>query len=357
MARTDFLKKVKFEFDEKIKDEYYTTDYFVKTRQIIKKFKNDQVVTMQFIHFTKQPIMVCGIEEVKQLLKKFLTRTQLSRIEVLAVPDGTVLKDSSYPIMTIKGRYTDFGYLENIIDGILARRTSVATNCYNAVQKLKEDQNIIFMADRNDDYINQKNDGYAAYIAGINYFVTQAQVEYLKDTKDAKVVGTMPHALIQQYKGDLSQVIDDYKKVIDGNVYALIDYHNDVINDLNTIKDQFETIDGVRLDTSKYLIDKSLEIRKIKEYGVNANLVKLVRSWLDSKGLVDKKIIVSSGITPQKIDYFNQQSVKVDTFGIGSFFLTPSVNITGDLVELDDQEESKIGRHLLDDHGLYVKLI
>ena len=357
MARIDFLKKVKFNFDEAIKEEYYTTDYFVKTRKIIKKYKNNQIVTMQFIHFSKQPIMVCGIEEVKQLLKKCLTKTQLARTEVNAVLDGTILKDSSYPIMTIKGRYTDFGYLENIIDGILARRSSIATNCYNAMQKLKDDQEIIFMADRNDDYTLQKYDGYAAYIAGINLFVTQAQVEFLKQTKDAKVVGTMPHALIQQYEGDLSTVIKDYKKVIDSNVYALIDYHNDVIADLNIIKDQFSSIDGVRLDTSKFLIDKSLEIQKIKEYGVNANLVKIVRNWLDTKGLTDKKIIVSSGITPQKIEYFNQQNSKVDLFGIGSYFLTPSVNVTGDLVMVDDKEESKVGRHLLDNHQLYTKLI
>ena len=48
-------------------------------------------------------------------------------LEILALNDGDIISDGE-PVLKIKGRYEDFGYLESLIDGILARRSSVATN-------------------------------------------------------------------------------------------------------------------------------------------------------------------------------------------------------------------------------------
>ncbi|GAA5414434.1 nicotinate phosphoribosyltransferase [Ureaplasma ceti] len=357
MSHVDFLKDVKFSFDPLLKEYYYTTDYFIKSKQVIDKYRPNQTVTMQFIHFSNQPIMVCGIEEVKQLLEFALTTEQLERLEVKAVEDGTILNDSTYPIMTITGDYRDFCHLENIIDGILARRSSVATNCMMALAKLDAEQKIIYMADRSNDYITQAGDGYAAYVAGITLFVTPAQTHYIKGLPGVTVVGTMPHSLIQQYKGDLEAVINDYYEVFQSKPAALIDYHNDVIGELQNISHVLDKIGAVRIDTSKYLIDKTLLQNKVKEHGINPFLVKIVRQWLDTHGYPNVEIVVSSGVTPSKIEYLNQQNAKINVFGIGAYFLNPSVSVTADLVQLNFEDEAKVGRHLLDDRKLFTKII
>lgn len=357
MEQLKYLNQIHFEFDERLKDGYFSSDYFLKTKKIIESTANNQIVTLQFMHFSKTPIMVCGIEEVKQLLEFCLTKEMLEEIEVNAVLDGTILEDSTFPILIITGKYSYFGYLENVIDGILARRSSVSTNCMNAISKLDKNQRIIFMADRTDDYHNQAGDGYAAYVAGIDLFVTQAHSQYIKNFPNVKVIGTMPHALIQQYKGDLRLAIENYFNVYQIKTTALIDYHNDVIKELESIYPVMDKVAAVRIDTSKYLIDRSLMLNKIKEHGINANLIKLVRNWLDEHNLQNIKLIVSSGITPSKIEHLNLQNVKVDFYGIGSNFLTPTVMVSGDLVMLNNEPEAKVGRHLLDDRNTFKKII
>jgi nicotinate phosphoribosyltransferase len=59
----------KFKFDRKIKNGYYTASYFKKTIHIIKKYQPRNEVVMQFTHFHKSPVKVCGIEESVALLK------------------------------------------------------------------------------------------------------------------------------------------------------------------------------------------------------------------------------------------------------------------------------------------------
>lgn len=166
--------------------------------------------------------------------------------------------------------------LENIIDGILSRRCSVATNCMNAINTLLPHQNIIYMLDRNCDYFNQPYDGYAAYVAGIKYFVTQAQVKFFKQDPEVKVVGTIPHALIQQYENNLSKMIEDYATTNQTNqIYCLLDYENYALKTLEDLKGSFHYLKGVRLDTSGSLADKSLNDASKK--GVNVELIKLVK--------------------------------------------------------------------------------
>ena len=332
--------KYKFNFDNRLKNNYYSTNYFLKTIDIVKNTNN--VVSMQFIHFSNEDIVVCGIDETIQLLK-FVLGENFSKLEVLAQEDGNIISSNS-PLLVIKGEYKYFGQLENIIDGILARRCSIATNVYKIKQKINSNQDIIFMADRNDSYFQQPYDAYPAHLLGVKLFVTNAQVEFFKEDKEVKVIGTMPHALIQQFKGDLKQVIKEYNRVHLQKPYALIDYHNNVISELESIKSQLNDVIGVRIDTSKNNIDFSLEQKGIMEYGVNHNLVKSVREWLDNNGYKHLKIIVSSGINDKDIETFAKNNTPIDYFGIGGYFLTNSVHVSADLVELNGEIETKTNR-------------
>ncbi len=55
------------------------------------------------------------------------------KLEIYSLKDGDKISPFE-TVLTITGPYQNFGYLEGIIDGILARRTSVATNVYNVVK-------------------------------------------------------------------------------------------------------------------------------------------------------------------------------------------------------------------------------
>ncbi len=340
--------KIKFEFEKSIINGEYSAKYFLTTRKILEDNNKKEKTLLRFKHFQNN-VKVAGISECLQLLEFALPKDVYKNTKIYYVPDGTITNEND-PILAIEGDYKEFGFLENIIDGILSRRSSIATNTYNIVNLIGSNK-IIFMADRCDDYLLQPYDGYSAYIGGIRQFVTEKHVHLLKNYNDTKVLGTIPHALIQQYSGSLSKALIDYKKSFPDNpIVALIDFNNDCLNEIQNLYDNnIKNIDYVRIDTSKKLIDKSLqkqfEISKDNTlYGVNHNLVCNVREKLDSLGYKSTKIIVSSSINLETIkDYINKKT-PIDVFGVGKNFLNIFVNFTGDLIKLNNQYLAKSGR-------------
>ncbi|MBM3909789.1 MAG: nicotinate phosphoribosyltransferase, partial [Firmicutes bacterium] len=136
-----------FQFPEAIRQGFYTANYFLKTRSIIERFMPKQIVTMQF--FQWQPnLTVCGVDESIALIHTFSHHPENLKIE--ALEDGDEVQ-SKEPVLRITGAYEDFGFLESTIDGILSRRSSVATNT-KEVLKAANGKPVFSMADRQDDY-------------------------------------------------------------------------------------------------------------------------------------------------------------------------------------------------------------
>ncbi len=354
-------KDIKFEFDKRIMDGYYSASYFLKTQKIIKQFMPKQNVALQFVHFNDRPIVICGIEEVVQLLNFALPAKARDQISIYAKQDGD-MASADEAVLIIKGPYQLFGYLENLIDGILARRSSVATNTHYTLIAAGK-CNVIFMGERSDDYLMQKYDGYAAWVGGIRSFVTNAHVELIKDDKSITVEGTIPHSLIQQHHGDLLASLMNYQKCFPNQpLVGLIDYHNDVIYDLERIKPIFNKLSAVRVDTSIRMVDKSLQkmdpdwLNSTKLYGVNTTIMKLVREYLDKNNGKHIKIIASSGIDEVKILKFKKHGAPIDLYGIGSSLIKPSVHFSGDLVAIDGQREAKEGRSIKKNYNKLKKI-
>ena len=71
-------------------------------------------------------------------------------------------------------------------------------------------------------------------------------------------MGTMPHALIQMFNGDVVEAAKAYhKKFPEDELVVLIDYNNDVITDALRVAREFgSTLKGVRVDTSRTMIDQ-----------------------------------------------------------------------------------------------------
>jgi nicotinate phosphoribosyltransferase len=334
---------MKYKFPNNIKNGNYSALYFNRSTKVVKQYLPNQSCLMQFTFFGKQKVKVCGIEESVALLKTQIPSQDLKKIKIYGAKDGQMLSPKS-PVLLIEGPYQYFGIYENIIDGILARRSSVCNNV-NKILSLISPSQLIYMADRTDDYLLQPYDGYAAYIGGARKFVTEASVSLIDNKKDIEVTGTMPHALIQQCGGNINKAISLFNKAYGNKCIALIDYHNDVVNEIKQIHKQFPHLYAVRIDTSANLIDKSLPKNK-NNYGVCVNLIKLTRKTLDKYGMHNTKITVSSGLNDKTISNFVSQKLPIDFYGVGSFLITRNIHFTADLVMLNNQPQAKVGRQL-----------
>ena len=327
-----------FKFDSRIKDGWYSSVYFLKTTKIVEKYHPSSVVTMQF--FQRDNAILCGIDEAIALVHTFARYPEELKIE--ALDDGDLIKPME-PVLKITGHYQNFGYLEGIIDGILARRTSIATNVYMA-SKVAKPSDVMFMGDRDDHYLNQQGDGYAAYIGGVAAQCTHAMNEWW----GLHGIGTMPHALIQMFDGDLVKAGRAYCETFpNDNFIALVDFNNDVINDSLKVAREFGSkLHGVRVDTSQSIKDHYFDSMDDKKeyYGVNPTLIKALRKALDAEGFEYVKIIVSSGFNLDKIMWFKKEGTPIDSYGIGKSLLKVSMNFTGDLVSLNGKPLAKVGR-------------
>jgi nicotinate phosphoribosyltransferase len=147
--------------------------------------------------------------------------------------------------------------------------------------------------------------------------------------------GTLPHALMLLY-GDTLVAAEAFDRHIDAAVMrtVLVDTFTDEADEsLRVAEAMGPQLGGVRLDTPSEL------------GGVTPALVHRVRSRLDEAGHDDVKILVSGGITPERIRGFRDADAPVDGYGVGSAISgAPAVDFTADLKEVDGAPVAKRGR-------------
>ena len=330
-----------FQFDKRLGEGFFSANYFLKSKKIVQENEPNHIVTMQWFQ-RRDDSMLCGIDEAIALLHTFAIHPEELVIE--ALNDGDIIQ-ANEPVLKVTGKYENFGFLESVLDGILARRTSVATNVYKTL-KVVGDVPVFSMADRQDDYQTQIGDGYATYVAGIKKVSTDAQGYWY----GGKGMGTMPHALIQICGGDVCKAADIYLKTFpEEKVTALIDYHNNVVRDsLILAKHLGHKLNGVRVDTSKSLVDHYFDDKDTSDFdphGVCKELIFALRKALDDNGFDYVKITVSSSFSAEKIKEWTEAKVPVSMYGVGSYFVNNTTcGFTADLVMLDGRHEAKEGR-------------
>jgi len=330
-----------FKFDERLGEGFFAANYFLKSRKIIEQNNPNHIVTMQFFQ-RRNDVKLCGIDEAIALVHTFAVHPE--ELEIEALNDGDIIQYGE-PVLKITGKYENFGFLESMIDGILARRTSVCTNTYEVMKALKGND-VFSMGDRQDEYHTQIGDGYASYVAGIRKVSTDAQGLWW----GGRGIGTMPHALIQVCGGDICKAADIYHTTFpEEKVTALIDYNNNVVEDSIMLAKHLGTeLRAVRVDTSKSIIDHYFDDKDTSGFdphGVCKELIFALRKALDDNGFNFVKIIVSSSFNAEKINEWVRLGVPVDTYGVGTALCNnTTVGFTGDLVMLDGKREAKEGR-------------
>ena len=327
---------------KKIDKEFYIAEYFKKTKNITQqKFPNGNII-LQFFQRIDDSIL-CGMKEVINFLKD---NTDTSKYKIKALKDGDSIK-ALEPVLMLEGPYHHFGHYEGVIDGILARQTSIATNAYKILKECK-DTPLIAMADRADHYSMLESDGYALSIGGIKHFVTDASAF----SSNSKAIGTMPHVLIGMFDGNTLEATKYFHKLYPkDDIVALVDFNNDVIKDSLEVADYFkEKLKMVRVDTSINMSDKFF--KNDEEFGVTPNLIKGLRNALDAKGYKWVKIIVSSGFNVEKIKYFELNKTPVDYYGVGKSLLNIGNEFTCDAVLFNNIPIAKKGRKYISNSRL-----
>ena len=140
-----------FQFEKNLGEGFYSANYFIKSNKIVKDNIPGHKVTMQWFQ-RRDDSMLCGVDEAIALIHTFAIHPE--ELEIEALNDGDIIQNME-PVLKVTGKYENFGFLESVIDGILARRSSVATNV-REVMKVIGDTPIflqvrLFKADPGDD--------------------------------------------------------------------------------------------------------------------------------------------------------------------------------------------------------------
>jgi nicotinate phosphoribosyltransferase len=323
----------------KMRAGYYSDKYFVRAREILLADHDRPRVTMQV--FGKSHAYLGGVDEAIAILK--LCAIEWPELTVHALHDGDKVEPWE-TVLLIEGPYDAFAHLETLYLGVLARRTRVATNTRRVVEAASPKE-VMFFPARHDHWLVQTGDGYAAHVAGAIGVSTDAQASWW----GSEGIGTVPHALIAAYGGDTVLATQKFAERIGAGVklISLVDFDNDcVTTSLQVARALGERLDGVRLDTSEMLVDRSLldQMGHFKPTGVNQELVWNVRRALDAEGFNRVRIYVSGGFTVDKIRDFEQQRVPVNGYGVGSSLFQGRFDFTADVVLRDGKPAAKVGR-------------
>lgn len=359
-----------FQFDPRIRDGWLSDRYFLRAAATLRHAGRNPHVTLQV--FPRRGGMVAGLYECVRMLQTQISPGYDYRdLEVWTLRDGDPI-DPWEVAFRISGPYVGIAHLETTIDGVLARRSRIATNVSNAVAAAG-DVPVIYFAPRHDDWRIQTPDGYAARVGGGQSVSSDAGAAWW----GGEGVGTMPHALIAVYGGDVVAATLAFTRYVLAHepevpVISLVDFGNDCVNDSIAVARAMRTefgegvLAGVRLDTSALLVDKSLvgdealwgraELR-----GVNPHLVRKVRAALDAEGFDHVGIVVSGGFTPRRIRQFADLDLPIAGYGVGSSVLgrgneldgvVPEFDFTADVVEVDGEPVAKVGRRRLENPRL-----
>jgi nicotinate phosphoribosyltransferase len=352
-----------FQFDDRIRHGWLSDRYFPRAAATLRHAGRDPVVTMQV--FAKHRGRLAGMYEALRLLETQLApEYTIDQLRVESLCEGEAVAPWE-TVLRVTGPYRAFAHLETPVLGVLARRTLVATNVERNV-RAANGKPVLFMGARHDDWRVQTADGYAAQVGGAQAVSSDAGGSWW----GARGFGTMPHALIAAFDGDVVQATLAFTRCMsvedpEVQIISLVDYHNDCVRDAVAVaaamREEFGPgrLAGVRLDTSEKLVDESLihdpaTWGRESPTGVTPALVQRVRTALDAVDEHDVGVVVSGGFTPTKIGRFEEAGVPVMAYGVGSSLLghnagaadglLNSYDFTADIVRVNGRPESKVGR-------------
>src|SRR5690349_18059720 len=270
--------------------------YFARAATIMEREGLDPVVTMEV--FAREDAVLCGIDEAKNLIGHVLAECDPGETRVEALNDGDRISPKEV-VLRIRARYRRFGLYETAILGMLAQSTGWATAARECVDVAAPQPVISFGARHVHPDITDVLD-YAAIVGGCVGASTPAGARLA----GLSPTGTMPHSLVLIF-GDTVEAALAFDRDLGADVprIVLVDTFKDEAEETLRVAHALgDRLYGIRLDTPS-------------ERGrVTPALVLEVRARLDQAGFEHVKIVVSGGLTPERIQFFKDAGAPVDSY-------------------------------------------
>ena len=301
--------------------------YFHRAQAILEREGLDPLVAVEV--FGRAAGVLCGIDEAKNLLAHALAGAQTGEAQVEGLDDGDTIAPREV-VLRIRARYRLIGLYETTILGMMAQATGWATAARECVEAAAPEPVISFGARHVHPDVADVLD-YAAIVGGCVGASTPAGARLA----GLNPTGTMPHSLVL-IMGDTVEAARAFERDLDPDVprIILVDTFRDEAEEALRVAGALgERLYGIRLDTPA-------------ERGrVTADLVKEVRARLDQAGHGHVRIVVSGGLTPDRIRQFKEQGAPADSFAVGSHISGASpIDFTADIKEIDGRPIAKRGR-------------
>jgi nicotinate phosphoribosyltransferase len=301
--------------------------YFARAESILEREGLDPMVVMEV--FSRETGVLCGVDEAKNLLAHVLGEADPAEVTVEALDDGDTFASKEI-VLRIRARYRRFGLYETAILGMLAQSTGWASAARECVEAAAPRPVISFGARHVHPDITDVLD-YAAIVGGCVGASTPAGARLA----GLNPTGTMPHSLVLIF-GDTVEAAVAFDRDLGPDIprIVLVDTFKDEAEEALRVAHALgDRLYGIRLDTPS-------------ERGrVTPDLVTEIRARLDLEDFHHVKIVVSGGLSPDRIRYFIDSDSPVDSFAVGSYISGAApIDFTGDIKEIDGRPIAKRGR-------------
>ena len=309
--------------DEQIQSGSVTDVYFLRTKQVLEARGVNKHVRVEVVAkglpAGYEWAVFAGLEDALRLLDG-------CPVSVEGLPEGSLFR-AYHPVLSIEGRYLDFGLHETALLGFLCQASGVATKAARMKKLVGEKPLIHFGARRMHPAIAPMVDR-SAYIGGCDGVAVVLSAEMLGILPS----GTIPHALVLQL-GDTLEAARAFHEVIDPAVrrVALIDtFQDEKFEAIRLAQEMGAALWALRLDTPS------------SRRGNFAKILQEVRWELDLRGFENLKLLVSGGLDEADIPALLPWA---EAFGVGtSIASAPIIDLSLDIVEIEGEPVAKRGK-------------
>lgn len=359
----------------------FTDSYFVRTKNIVRKFGDCQVT---YAIFLRRPCVSAPRLAVDWLQDIARARGTSFKLE-LNFKEGDWV-GAGEPLLYLSGSFALLADLETLY---LQKLGACCVAAYNAYTMCIDLPHVAFMAMDARHCAGTEMAEMMAYAASVGSRAAQAQsgaTGFIGNANDStahyfgrdKGLGTMPHALIG-YAGSTLKAAEMFVETFpDQDLTVLVDYFGREVTDALEVCKRFPDMAGqgrigIRLDThggrflegldpqTSYAVLERFEPKSIRGYrtetelrylvgtGVSAAAIWHLREQLDAHGFTKVKIIASSGFGPAKCKVMAYSRAPIDVIGTGSYLpeVWTETYATSDIIAYDGVPRVKIGREFL----------
>ncbi len=309
--------------NEQIKKGRVTDVYFERVRDALESRGLNPMVAME-VRTGSLPggwpwAVFAGLDEVMELVDGLPIRMR-------AMEEGELFRPLE-PVMSLEGRYLDFGVFETAILGLICQASGIATNAARCKKAAGDRTVISFGARRMHPAIApmiERN----AFVGGCDGVAVVESAEQIGE----KPSGTMSHTLILCAQDErLAYEMFDRAMPPDVLRVALVDtFQDEKFGAIFAAEVLGDDLYAVRLDTPG------------SRRGDFLRIMQEVRWELDIRGYEHVKLFISGDLDEERILEYNEVA---DAYGVGTHISNSRVvNFAMDIVEIDGRPVSKRGK-------------